>query len=229
MLTVPQATTCPLPMVLPTVVLTCHTRSCQRVSRQLTRPNTLIHYPVFTTHSDPMPAGPLKYPGWSKLTAGYPDPEVVKAIVGICRVGARIGYEGHRTSVTIHPNLSSALDNPVIITREIQNEIANNRLERYADYSALPPHFTLSPLGLTDKSDCSKRRISHLSFPADDPFSINSGIPDEYGTIYYSPISEAISAIQRFGKGSLLIKRDFENAFRHIPIAPDDSPLLSLE
>jgi len=92
MLTVPQATTCPLPMVLPTVLPTCHTPPRQPVSRQRTCPNTLIHYPVFTTHSDPMPAGPLKYPAWRKLTAGYPDPEVVKAILGICRFGARIGY-----------------------------------------------------------------------------------------------------------------------------------------
>ena len=229
MLTVPQATTWPLPLALSTLLPTCHPPLCQPVSRQHTRPNTLIHYPVFTTHSDPMPAGPLKYPGWRKLTASYRDPEGVKAILGICRFGARVGYEGHRTSVTIHPNLRSALDNPVTVTREIQNEIANNRLERYAHYSALPPDFTSSPLGLTDKSDGSKRRIHHLWFPAAYPFSINSGIPERYGTIDYSRISKAISAIQTFGKASRLIKRDFENAFRHIPIARDESLLLGFE
>ena len=117
----------------------------------------------------------------------------------------------------------------MIITREIENEIANNRLEHYPDYSALRPHFTSTPHGLTDKSAGSKQRILDLSFPADDPFSINSGIPEEYGTIDYSRIREAISAIPRFGQGSLLIKRDFEHAFRHIPIAPDDSPLLGFE
>ena len=88
---------------------------------------------------------------------------------------------------------------------------------------------TSSPLGLTDKSDGSKRRIHHLSFPANDSLSINSGIPEEYGTIVYSRISEAISSIQRLGRGSILVKRDFENAFRHIPISPAESPLLGLE
>ena len=176
-----------------------------------------------------MPAGPLKQKGWTKLTVSYPDPEVVEAILGICRFGARIGYEHHRTSITIYPNLTSVLDNSATVTREMQKEVAMNRLECYEGYSTLPQHFTSSPLGLTDKSDGSKRRIHHLSFPANDSLSINSGIPEQYGTIVYSRISEAISSIQRFGRGSILVKRDFENAFRHIPISPEDSPLLGLE
>ena len=33
-------------------------------------------------------------------------------------------------------------------------------------------------------------------------------------------------AIQKFGRGCLLVKRDFESAFRHIPISLFDSGLL---
>jgi len=47
--------------------------------------------------------------------------------------------------------------------------------------------------------------------------------------INYSRISKAILAVQRFGKGSWLIKPDFENAFRHVPLAPLDTPLLGVE
>ena len=176
-----------------------------------------------------MPAGPLNYGGWRKLLSTYPDIEVAEAILGICQYGARIGYEGQRSTTTIYKNLPSALENPVIVTREISNEISKNRLQCYPDAMTLPAHFTASPLGLTDKSDGSKRRIHHLSFPVNDPSSINSGISDEYGAINYSRITEAITAVQRHGRGCLLIKRDFENAFRHIPIAPVDTPLLSFE
>jgi len=85
-----------------------------------------------------MPAGPLNQTGWMKLTASYPDPEVVEAILGICRFGATIGYDHHRTSITIYPNLTSALDNSATVTREIQKEVAMNRLECHESYSTLP-------------------------------------------------------------------------------------------
>ena len=46
--------------------------------------------------------------------------------------------------------------------------------------------------------------------------------------IHYSAIEEATRAVQDSRRGSLLIKSDFESAFRHIPIAPQDTPLLGL-
>ena len=196
---------------------------------QHTRPNTHIHYPLFTKHSLPIPAGPLNYAGWECLTRSFPDREVMEAILCICQFGARIGYEGHRRSVTIYPNLASAMDSKEIVTAEISKEVTLNRLACYTEFSQLPQQFTASPLGLTDKSDGSKRRIHHLSYPTSDASSINGGIPEDYGTINYSRISEAIMAVQRFGKGSWLIKRDFENAFRHVPVAPLDTPLLGFE
>ena len=59
--------------------------------------------------------------------------------------------------------------------------------------------------------------------------SINSGIPELYGAIAYSSVSEAIEAIQEFGQNCILLKRDFESAFRHIPVSPLDTPLLGFQ
>ena len=195
---------------------------------QHTRPNTHIHYPLFTKHTLPMSAGPLNYAGWERLTRSFPAHEFVESILGICQFGARIGYESHRKSVTINPNLASAMDNNAIVTAEIGKEVTLDRLACYTEFSQLPHHFTASPLGLTDKSDRSKRKIHHLSDPTSDT-SINGGILEEHSTINYSRISQASLAVQRFGKGSWLIKRDFENAFRHVPVAPVDTPLLGFE
>ena len=58
---------------------------------------------------------------------------------------------------------------------------------------------------------------------------INSGIPEDYGTIYYNTVSEVTAAIQTLGSSCLLVKRDFENAFWHISISPIDVPLLGFE
>ena len=173
-----------------------------------------------------MPVGQLRPEGWERLTAIFPDKAVTAAISGICRFGARIGYEGVRLAPTIYPNLSTAEADTNLLTSDIATELSKNRLVVYHNKDHLPIGFTASPLGLTEKADGSKRRIHHLSYPASDSVSINGGIPDHYGTITYSGIGDAIKAIQAMGRDCLLVKRDFESAFRHIPVSPLDSPLL---
>jgi len=176
-----------------------------------------------------MPVGRLRSIGWARLTSNFPDRELIVALLGICEYGARIGYEGCRTSTTIHPNLPTANNDPILVTADILSELERNRIIRYKDRASLPNNYTASPLGLTDKSDGSKRRIHHLSYPSGDPAAINNGIPTEYGAITYSTIEEAVEAIQYLGRDSILIKRDFESAFRHIPVSPLDSPLLGFQ
>ena len=173
-----------------------------------------------------MPVGQPRAEGWERLTADFPDKAVIFAIRGIYRFGARIGYKGICETPTIYPNLSTAEVDIPLVTSDITSEMSKNRLLVYRVKEALPIHYTASPPGLTDKADGSKRRIHHLSYPALDTDSINGGIPEHYGTIIYSGISDAIQAIQYMGKNCLLVKRDFESAFRHIPVSPLDSPLL---
>ena len=192
------------------------------------RPNTILHYSLFTPHCITMPAGQLCHLAWGRLTREYPDRDVIKAIIGICLFRARIGYEGEHNTITIHQNLSTAFEFPEVVTTVIQAELTKHRLRLYTSYNQLPWFFTASPLGLTDKSDGTKRRIHHLSYPENSSHSVNGGIPELYGTITYSTVSDAITAIQAFGSQCQLVNRDFESAFRHIPVSPIDSPLLGL-
>lgn len=165
------------------------------------RPNTQLHYPVFTAHHMPMPAGPLNIIGWRRLTLKSPDHVLVEALLGICQFGARIGHERERGPIHIHPNLSTAEEQPAIITAEIMAKLKNNRLRCYPCLNQLPEHFTALALGLVDKADGSKRLIHHLSFPADCSSPVNGGIPEAYGAISYSTIDEAVVAIRGFGRG----------------------------
>ena len=103
-----------------------------------------------------MPAGQLCHLAWERLTRKYPDREVIRAIIGICRFGARIGYEEELSTITIHQNLSTAFEFPEVVTTEIQAELTKHRLRLYSSYNQLPRFFTASPLGLTDKSDGTK-------------------------------------------------------------------------
>jgi len=131
-----------------------------------------------------------------------------------------------RQPTTIHPNLASAMIDRAQVTCDMKNELSKNRLQLFSETGSLPPHYIASALGLTDKADGSKRRIHHLPYAAAGSTPINSGIPESYGTIAYSSITDAVAAVQRRGKNCILVKRDFESAFRHIPVSPLDSPLL---
>jgi len=171
--------------------------------------------------------GQLRNDRWTMLTQAYSDQTVITAIPCICTFGTRIGYKGHRDTITIYPNQSTVMTDSELVAADILLEVSKNRLQVYNHSQSLPSHYTASPLGLTDKAHGSNRRIHHLSYPVGDMTSINAGIPERYGTIQYSGIRDAIQAVQRYSKDRVLIKRDFESASHHIPLSPSDSPLLA--
>ena len=171
----------------------------------------------------------MKPKAWERLAAQYPLKKVFAAICGICKFGARIDYESIREKPIIHPNLSTVDTDTHLLTLDIVAEASMNRFLVYPNKESLPAHFTASPLGLVEKADGSKRRIHHLSYPAIGSDSINAGIPEHYGTISYSTIHDAILAVQEMGRNCILVKQDFESAFRHIPVSPLDSPLLGFK
>lgn len=90
------------------------------------------------------------------------------------------------------------------------------------------PPFTniqVSPLGIVLKKNPGEfRMIHHLSYPKGS--SINDHIPDQYCSVQYQSIDHAIAAIKRIGVGALLSKSDLENAYKQVPIHPDDFELL---
>lgn len=90
---------------------------------------------------------------------------MIRAILGICPYGAKIGYEGRRKTTSIDANLSSANIDLVLVTAKLATEINKNRFEVYPDSGSLPEHYTVFPPGLTEKSGGSTRLIHHLSYP----------------------------------------------------------------
>jgi hypothetical protein len=85
-------------------------------------------------------------------------------------------------------------------------------------------HFICSPLGLVPKGSGGWRRIHHLSYPRGS--SVNDHIPAEWAALEYATVDQAIALVAAQGPGAVLIKRDLQDAFRHIPIAPQDTWLL---
>jgi hypothetical protein len=193
--------------------------------------NTTIRYELFTPHRLPMQPSPLKVEGWRALLLDHPDRNFVNTLLGIITYGARVGYEGprHGRNPVVYDNLSTAALEPTLLRTDLEKQLEANRLKTYESLHSLPNGYIASPLGLTDKSDGSKRRIHHLSFPSKYPAeSVNGNIPEEYGTLRYSTMDDVVAILSRppYGVGSILVKRDLEDAFRHIPVSPWDWPLL---
>lgn len=89
--------------------------------------------------------------------------------------------------------------------------------------------FICSPLGLVPKMGPEGqinawRRIHHLSFPLGR--SVNDHTPPGWGALEYASFDDAVAMVAAAGCGAILIKGDLADAFRHIPVAPEDYWLL---
>ena len=160
--------------------------------------------------------GPLKLDGWKYHLRNHPDSHYCQSIFDIIQSGARIGYTGPRQQI-LSNNLSSATEDSATLTKDLDEQIAKNRVTPVA----IPwENFISYPLGLVTKPNGGWRRIHHLSFPKG--LSVNCHIPEEWGSLDYTTFDEAIEAVLRSGPNSVMVKKDLADAFRHIPVAESD-------
>lgn len=88
--------------------------------------------------------------------------------------------------------------------------------------------YRISPLGVAiGKYSGKKRLIVDLSAPHDHPdhSSINDLIDKESCSLTYVKIDDAIKLIQQLGRGAKMCKADISDAFKLIPVRPDQWPL----
>ncbi len=67
------------------------------------------------------------------------------------------------------------------------------------------------------------RLITDLSYPPDN--SVNSGIPKDLCPLQHTMVDAAVKLIVKSGQGSLMAKLDIQNAYRNMPVHPDDRHL----
>ena len=154
----------------------------------------------------------------------HPD-QVFAAFVfnGITR-GFRIGYDqtfGLRSAGKNHP---SSVANPSVVSDHIFNEVKRGCL--VGPLSATQARLVhVSPIGLVPKPHSDKfRMIVDLSYP--EGLSVNDGIRREWCSLQYASVDNAVEIIQLLGPGAVLAKLDLKDAYRIIPVHPDDHYLL---
>ena len=104
------------------------------------------------------------------------------------------------------PNLKSAREQPHIVTANLNKERAAGRIAGPIPSPHFPT-FRCSPLGIVPKKNPSEfRLIHHLSYPQGS--SVNDYISEEFSSVRYASISDAISVIKKLGAGCFMAKTD---------------------
>ena len=174
------------------------------------------------------PATPLIKEAWVQALAGHPDREFVAYILnGIAR-GFHIGAD---RSMALLPsrdgNLPSVRQRPNLVADYLATERAAGRL-----LGPIPEHLArcchISPIGLIPKphQPGKWRLIVDLSSPAG--ASVNDAIAVDHCHMQYASVLEAAALVRQLGRGAILAKTDLLNAYRVIPVHPDDHPLLGI-
>ncbi len=156
----------------------------------------------------------------------HPDHQFAAYIhAGLSR-GFHIGFNRQGSSLrSTTRNHPSATENPGVVRGYIKAEAEAGRLLGPLRVPHIPVH--VSPIGLVPKSQPNTwRMIVDLSFPRD--HSINDGISSELSSITYASIDDAIQRILQLGRGTQLVKLDLKNAYRIIPVHPQDQHLLAI-
>ncbi len=170
---------------------------------------------------------PVAYQRLSQLLASHPDPQFTAFIQRGISSGFRIGFNRRSNSlVPCHRNHPSALTMPNATAMQLHEEVCLQRL-----YGPIPPHWAghihTSPIGLIPKPHSDRfRLIVDLSHPRG--HSVNDGIDPALCSLSYASVQDAVSFIAQLGVNTQLIKLDLKNAYRILPIHPDDMSLLGI-
>ncbi|MCG8624736.1 MAG: hypothetical protein MJE68_22410 [Proteobacteria bacterium] len=172
---------------------------------------------------------PLRVAVWSAALRAHPDTEFVGYLLEGIQHGFRIGFncKNYHTR-SIHANLSSAKDHPDIIGKYLATECAKGRMLGPFPIASMPD-IQINRIGVIPKKSSSNkwRLITDLSFPPGK--SVNDGINPELTTLSYINVDQIALKITQLGRGSQLSKMDIEEAYRIVPIHPDDRHLLGCQ
>ena len=170
---------------------------------------------VCNKHTSQVYSTPVNVDRLEQALSSHPDKQFVEKLCRELREDARIGYIGSHMPRE-SGNLPSTNKNPETMQVNLAKEV---ELGRTVDPFDKPPfpNFQVSLIGLVPKKQPGQfRTIFHLSYPKTGNW-INSFISKYDYSLQYTTIDNAISAIQRLGRGTYMAKTDILSAFRLFP------------
>ncbi len=102
------------------------------------------------------------------------------------------------------------------------------RLQRLSEEEAQLVGVHYNPFGVIPKKSSPNkwRLILDFSFPHGK--SVNDGVSKDLSSLNYVSVDEIVSHILQLGQGAVMAKMDIKQAYRNIPVHPDDRYLLGM-
>ena len=170
---------------------------------------------------------PVKLETWQTKLAGHPDQRFAHYILAGLQRGFRIGFN-HGSASLRQGEGNMKGDNPQAVADYLKAELEANRLSRLskAEASTIGVHF--SPIGVIPKKGKPGkwRLIVNLSAPSGG--SVNDGVDKESIRFSYTSVDAIADRVVALGRGSQLAKMDIKQAYRMIPVHPEDRYLLGM-
>ena len=172
---------------------------------------------------------PLISKVWEHELANHPDQSFAAYVVNGIKQGFRVGYDRANTHASCMGNMVSALQHPDVVADYLQQELALNRMVIISPTLAPRIHCQISPFGVIPKKakPGKWRLIVDLSSPMN--ASVNDGIDRDMCHISYITVDSIVDQILQLGQGALMAKADIKQAYRMVPVHPEDRHLLGVQ
>ena len=171
---------------------------------------------------------PLSVEAFAHHLRSHPDQQFAAFILRRVSFRFWVGYSpGRRALWSQRCNHPSSLANQAVVASHITNELLAGRLVGPIPESLQSVVHT-SPIGLVPKGHASGRWRMIVNLSSPQSASVNSGIDKTLCSLQYTSLDDAIGLIRHFGPRLQLMKMDLRDAYRVIPVHPDDHHLLGI-
>ena len=139
-------------------------------------------------------------------------------------------YDRDLELVSTEPRHTSnmAIPHEDVVQNYLEREVSLGRMHCVGEAAKGQLQVQISPLGMIPKKNKlgKWRLIVDLSSPKG--HSVNDGINLEYCSLEYTTVDMLAELVLQVGQGALLVKADIKEAYRNIPVHPEDQQLLGI-
>ena len=173
---------------------------------------------------------PLCIQAWERELAHHPDQQLVAYILSGIKNGFRVGFNHGALALRIKGgNMLSTRQAPNVVENYLKEELELGRVVKLSSSEALKLGVHCSPFGVIPKKHKPGKWRLIIDLSAPEGSSVNDGIAKELCSLAYTSVDEVVACILKQGKGSLLAKMDLKQAYRNVPVHPQDRLLLGME
>ena len=171
---------------------------------------------------------PLKVEQWRLALQEHADRVYTNYICSGIEHGFRIGFNREKSCFSAARNLP--ISHPEVVASYIDHEVLLQRIVRLScpKTAAHALGIQISPIRIIPKKNRPNkwRLITDLSSPHG--LSVNDGIEEDWSSLEYVSIDHLAHIVTSVGRGAFLVKADIKEAYRMVPVHPEDHRLLGI-